>query len=448
MPANAAARLNLWRVISMRHFFSVALVVFGGVFISTVGLRLLTWPATRHTQVDAAMAELGRELFEHEWAPGDPLASCGDGLGPVFNATSCVACHNQAGPGGAGPVEFNVTTFTVRPMREGEQPREGVVHTMATDKELQETLAHVNPSLPPQSQPALKDLLPVPGCNVRVINFPSGVHISQRNTPALFGAKLIDEIPEREIIANERKQRLAAGLATPDVEDVPVGRALVLADGRVGRFGWKAQTASLLDFVQAACANELGLGNPGQAQPRPLGKPGYLPPGLDLSDQQCAQLTEFIASLPQPVERLPENSKKRERAIEGKKLFSSIGCANCHLPDVGDVKGLYSDLLLHRMGQDLEGGGSYDDPPLPAKQFEPGTAPAPGEWRTPPLWGVASSAPYMHDGRASTLQQAIKLHDGQAQRAKHRFESLDAEDQDRLIAFLETLQAPEVGGTR
>jgi CxxC motif-containing protein (DUF1111 family) len=426
----------------MRWFSPVAYVVVGSALVATVGTRVMTWSGTRSAEVDAAAAELGRQLFEHEWTTGDPLAGGGDGLGPVFNATSCVACHNQAGPGGGGPVEFNVTTFTVRPIKQGEESREGVVHESATDKQFQETLALVNAALPAQSHPLLKDLLPVPGCNVRTISFPTGVHISQRNTPALFGAKLIDEIPEREIIANERRQRLAAGLATSEVEDVPAGRALLLADGRVGRFGWKAQTGSLLEFVQAACANELGLGNPGQAQPRPLGRSDYNPPGLDLTAEQCSELASFIASLPQPVERLPEQPQKRERAVEGKKLFSSIGCAACHVPDVGDVKGIFSDLLLHRMGQELEGGGDYHERALPAPQFDPGSAPAPGEWRTPPLWGVASSAPYMHDGRASTLQAAIKLHGGQGQRARDRFDGLDGADQFRLIAFLETLQAP------
>src|SRR5438034_383107 len=77
--------------------------------------------------------------------------------------------------------------------------------------------------------------------NSHCLQFPRNVHISQRNTPALFGAKLIDDIPEHQIIANERGQRLRMGMAPSSVEDMPVGRALRLADGRIGRFGWKAQ---------------------------------------------------------------------------------------------------------------------------------------------------------------------------------------------------------------
>jgi CxxC motif-containing protein (DUF1111 family) len=403
------------------------------------GLRVLTWSAPRPQPVDPAMARAGAELFKHDWTPNDPLARGGDGLGPVFNATSCVACHHQAGAGGAGGLKHNVTTFTVREVP-GRAASEGVVHARSTWWQA-ETLAHVDPSLPPRTQLTLAELGVVPGKGPP-IPMPRGVHVSQRNTPALFGAKLIDELPERHILAQARGQQLRWGMASPESETVPVGRALLLADGRVGRFGWKAQTAGLSDFVQAACANELGLGNPGQAQPRPLGQPGYTPPGLDLTSAQCDQLTAFVASLARPVERLPEHSFAREQAEAGRRLFKGVGCADCHTPDLGDVEGIYSDLLLHRMGQPLVGGGSYGEPPPSLPDVSPGEGPKPDEWRTPPLWGVADSAPYLHDGRAATLEAAIQLHGGQATRAAQRFERLSAGEQAQLVAFLKTLRAP------
>jgi CxxC motif-containing protein (DUF1111 family) len=362
-------------------------------------------------------------------------------LGPVYNANSCVACHQQGGVGGSGDRRFNVTTFTVRSGNENEKPREGVVHAQATQKRFQETLRDVHSTLEPIARPSLAQLVPLPGNQTR-ISFPRGVHISHRNTPALFGAKLIDEIPDRVIIANERSQSLKWGLAPSDGENLPVGRALRLANGRVGHFGWKAQSASLADFVQAACANELGLGNPGQAQPRPLSWSGYQPPGFDLTLEQCNQLTTFIAALSRPVERLPADPIGRDQAQAGKQLFRSIGCADCHTPDLGSVDGLYSDLLLHRMGQPLEGGGSYNDPPTPMPDFKSGEGPQAGEWRTPPLWGVADSAPYLHDGRAATLEEAIRLHGGQALRAAQRFGQLSLTEQAQLITFLKTLRAP------
>ncbi len=413
------------------------------VALVPAGARMLLWHRARPEAVNPAMAQAGEVLFKHDWQEHNALSPDGDGIGPVFNATSCVACHNQGGPGGGGGLEHNVTTFTVR-ASESSAAREGVIHAFAVGA-FQETLKAIDARLPPVARPTLEQLVVVArdrSGHCLAPSFPRGIHISQRNTPALFGDKLIDEIPERVIVAGEKSQRLKWGMAPADGEEVPVGRAPRLASGRVGRFGWKGQTASLADFVQAACANELGLSNPGHEQPRPLGKPEYQVTGLDLTAEQCNQLTSFVASLPQPTERAPESPGLREDAVVGKKLFHSVGCAECHTPNLGSVEGIYSDLLLHRMGQDLVGGGSYGEPPLPLPDGKPGEGPSPSEWRTPPLWGVADSAPYLHDGRAATLEDAIRLHGGQGQRAASKFQQLASEDQARLIGFLKTLRIP------
>jgi CxxC motif-containing protein (DUF1111 family) len=444
----------------MKRSDLMAYYLVASVAIVPVGVRAVLWQRAGQQPVDGGMARAGQTLFLHEWTPRDPLAAGGDGLGPVFNATSCVACHHQGGAGGGGGLDHNVTVFTIRAAKPGAQPRQGVVHAFAT-KKYQETLAQVAPGLPAFVRPTLQQVIDFsspenrvpPGCSVpppvakgarSTIPFVSGVDLSQRNTPALFGARLIDRLPERDIIAGEKKQRLAAGLASADSETVPVGRALRLADGRVGRFGWKAQTATLIEFVQAACANELGLGNPGQAQPRPLSAVNYQAPGPDLTAEQCDQLAAFIASLPCPVERAAETAAAAEEARRGKKLFQMIGCADCHTPDLGSVEGIYSDLLLHRMGAPLVGGGSYNEPPPELPDTSPGQGPRPDEWRTPPLWGVADSAPYLHDGRAPTLQEAIRLHGGQAASAAQRYARLKPFQQVQLLAFLKTLRAPEV----
>jgi CxxC motif-containing protein (DUF1111 family) len=456
----------------MKQSCRVCYLVVGLVALLPVALRALTWHRQPHQEVDAVMAQAGETLFKHEWTAKDPLCAGGDGLGPVFNADSCVACHHQGGPGGSGGLEHNVTAFSVGPagpatgrcapsgemlptitvfrtpsVSPGSETREGVVHSHAVSSQYVETLALVHPDLPRVSQPALFQIVPLNGTTHHsmgdTLAMPRGVHLSQRNTPALFGAQLIDEIPDRVIIAQERSEQLSWGGKPAGGEDQPVGRALRLADGRVGRFGWKGQTVSLAEFVRAACANELGLSNPGHPQPRPLGKPDYEPAALDLTAEQCDQLTAFVASLPRPVERLPDGPAG-EQAPAGKKLFSKIGCADCHTPDLGWLEGIYSDLLLHRMGEDLVGDGSYNDPPPDKRGDDPSPVqtPAPGEWRTPPLWGVADSAPYLHDGRAATLEEAIKLHGGQGARAASRFAALGKAEQAQVIAFLKTLRAP------
>lgn len=395
---------------------------------------------------DATMAKAGRELFLHEWTPGDPLAGTGDGVGPVFNAKSCAACHRQGGVGGSGPLDANVNMFTFRSGKKGGKAKQGVLHAHAVAPEFQEVLSHVHRDISPMFQ---WDPPGITAGRVLSLSFdsqnlalPREMHLSQRKTPALFGAKLLDEIPDSVIIANALAQRLKWGISSRHDRTSPAGRALRFADGRVGRFGWKAQSASLAAFVQAACANELGLGNPGQAQPQPLGRPDYQPPGLDLTLAQCDQITEFIRSLPRPVERMPMDPSTLAEAKAGKQLFHRVGCADCHTPDVGAVKGLYSDLLLHSMGQELEAGGGYNDPPLEDPNLPNKTGPRPSEWRTPPLWGVARSAPYLHDGRARTLGAAIRMHGGQGQRSVTQYEALTMDERGRLLTFLKTLDTP------
>ena len=126
--------------------------------LAPVGFRVLAWRAPKTEPVDPVVAKAGEELFQHEWAPKDPLAATGDGLGPVFNAASCTACHNKGGVGGSGGVEDNVTNFSIR-SKDGKQAREGVVHAFAVDDQKTETLADVDPSLPPLSRLKLTDLV-------------------------------------------------------------------------------------------------------------------------------------------------------------------------------------------------------------------------------------------------------------------------------------------------
>jgi CxxC motif-containing protein (DUF1111 family) len=459
----------------MKRSFASLKVIIPLVLVLPFAYRGATW-LTRSTPVphyDADMSQAGRDLFVHEWTPGDPLAASGDGLGPVFNAKSCAECHKQGGLGGGGPLENNVTTFTqidnpvidvrdsanrairnsrnavAAPAEKSGSPkgsRQGVVHSYATSDEFTESLSQLSSSFRNVSRPPLSDLLPrvqndcTTAPNIGIV---VGMDVSQRNTPALFGANLIDAIPDEAIIANERTQRIKWGLADSDTDTFPVGRALRLVDGHVGRFGWKAQTTTLAGFVRAACANELGLGNPSQAQPVSMAKRDYKAPGLDLTDAQCNQLTAFVATLGRPVEELPESPELARQVADGRKRFDTIGCTDCHKADVGPAKGIYSDLLLHRMGQTLVGGGTYGDLPPNLPDFAEGGAPQSSEWRTAPLWGVADSAPYMHDGRAKTLSEAIELHAGQAQGASDKFKHLKPAEKEELLAFLSTLRAPK-----
>jgi CxxC motif-containing protein (DUF1111 family) len=279
---------------------------------------------------------------------------------------------------------------------------------------------------------------------------------SERNPTALFGSGQLDQIPDDVLIA-------AAAHRFDEYSEV-TGRVARLKDGRIGRFGWKAQTARLSDFVLTACAVELGLDVPGQPQSKPP-KPDYQAPGLDLSQAQCDSLTAFVAHLPAPRERVPATEDQRAYLKEGRALFEATGCAACHTPQLGAVSGVYSDLLLHDMGPELSDSGSYAgvapnsteeeelNQPLPslAADLKPQQAVDESkligatrqEWRTPPLWGLRDSGPYLHDGGAATIEQAVALHGGEGAKAAHKFIQLAPAQRLQLVTFLRSLVAPE-----
>ncbi len=224
------------------------------------------------------------------------------------------------------------------------------------------------------------------------------------------------------------------------------GRVGRTADGRIGRFGWKAQTASLGDFVRTACAVELGLETPGHPQSINPTTPDQPSPGPDLSEAECDALTRFVASLPRPIQR-PSFSRAQEASVSaGSRVFLGTGCAVCHAPQLGHVQDLYSDLLLHDLGDSLADGAGYYGSPAPSAPTEIAVntdPPArPSEWRTPPLWGLRHSGPYLHDGRARTLDEAIRLHGGEAQKVVKTYRSLPQLEQKQLAAFLLSLAAP------
>ena len=276
-------------------------------------------PARRRRATPEEQAK-GEALFAKEWLPDAPGGHGGDGLGPVFNDTSCVACHSLGAPGGAGPVNKNVVLVTAS--RNGCGPsgsldqllpgfrnsRSAVLHRFSTDPGYPAWRSHlIDPksdspakanrggdpvatrifALREAASPARRtadpsaQAPPVNGFNLAFV---------ERNTPPLFGAGQIDDIPSDALTA----------IAESQPRDVR-GRVGRTRSGRIGRFGWKAQIPSLHEFVRVACANELGLEVPGHAQaPSPLA-PGSKPRGLDLTESECDALVSYVRALPAPV---------------------------------------------------------------------------------------------------------------------------------------------------
>ena len=119
-------------------------------------------------------------------------------------------------------------------------------------------------------------------------------------------------------------------------------------------------------------------------------------------------------------------------------MFETIGCAKCHLPELDSSRGpvrAYTDLLIHDMGPDLAGEVSFGTPQLSASSSPTTEA----EWRTAPLWGISTAGPYLHDGRASTLEDAVLWHGGEAQAVRDAFSALSSQERGDVLEFLRHL---------
>ena len=350
---------------------------------------------------------LGRALFEREWLPGDSRTHGGDGLGPVFNDSSCIACHNLGGNGGGGPSSKNVDIITASPNGQDVLPTISFSRSSGEPGFLGKALGSLigldvperTPAKPSLTTPAARsprrrkiDNGPLvkahpgfrtsrsvvlhrfgteagyEGWRQSILGFESliamvrGVSVSreemtqhqnavsmgrqqflqntigqfqlvrtQRNPTALFGAGLIDAIPDRAI-------EDAAKAKHPEFPEI-AGRVSQLKDKRIGRFGWKAQTPTLEDFVLTACAVELGLEVPGHHQGGNPQKLDAQAKGLDLTAQECNALLDYVRALPKPAERQPATEVESREVAAGRKLFASTGCATCHAPKLGNVEG-------------------------------------------------------------------------------------------------------------
>ena len=331
------------------------------------------------------------------------------GLGPIFNGASCVQCHNAPGPGGSSPIR--VTRFG-RVVNGQFDP--------LTDKggSLLQRLA-INR--------AAREVVP-PEANI----------VANRLSTPLFGAGLIEAIPDAAIDANARRQQPDGIRGRAVLIDDPVSGAQ-----RVGRFGWKAQQATLLAFSGDAYRNEMGITNRFfPTENAPNGDAALLAAHDNFADPEDAadpqtgrsdidNAADFMRLLA-PVAPL----RKSASAAEGERLFGQIGCAACHQPfmqtgpspiaalDRKNVA-LYSDLLLHDMGALADGIAQ--------------AGATMREMRTAPLWGLRLRQPFLHDGRAATVDEAIRAHDGAAAIVRERYVRLAPLQMQQLLDFLRTL---------
>jgi CxxC motif-containing protein (DUF1111 family) len=335
-----------------------------------------------------------------------------DGLGPAYNGTSCAACHNLPAIGGGGVILEVRAAYrdSSGDARELNEHGDTLVHLLST---------------------------PSHSCQAQM---PDDVNVVARRAPIpVFGAGLVEAVADETIAALEdpfdRNRDGVSGRAAAIV-DVATGRR------RVGRFGWKAQHATLLAFGADAYRNEMGITNDlfpqefafsvSEAQMR-LCDP--LPDPEDRRDPATRRrgidnfesFMRFLAPVPR--------GRHDDVTRAGERVFAAIGCSSCHVPSLVTAANpnplfdrqqvpLFSDLLLHDIGT---GDGIRQ------------AAAEAAEIRTPALWGLRLRRPLLHDGRAATIAEAIEQHRNEAELARRGYARLSPDEREQLFAFLSSL---------
>jgi len=364
------------------------------------------------TRAERERFEAGREVFEREFTPET-------GLGPLFNSSSCGECHEEPASGGTGDeIEIHAAALLVRSTNGDAGGAAGAVPVCDPLPD------QGGPVVQQQVTPALKQALgidaePVP---------PRATSTGRRTTPSILGFGLLDAVPDEAILS----------LADPDDRDHDgvSGRPNRFADGRLGRFGRKAFLPDLREFNAGAFLIEQGITSPDQPSEETIGGQP-VPPGVDpvpepeLSAEDLARADDFVRFMA-PPSRLPGGRESRR----GERVFTEIGCAACHVPKLVTGKspvralsrrtvGAFTDLLLHDMGPELA-------------DICLGLA-TPSEFRTEPLMGLRLKSTFLHDGRAASVEEAIRLHGGEGKGARDRFDALPEGRRLSLLRFLKTL---------
>ncbi len=365
----------------------------------------------------------GKAVAEHRYLRSE-------GVGPAFNVSFCVACHERPVTGGGAGLYRNFA-IGAQGLADGSQiPAEsmGAAGGVLRIYYLGDAQAQARPAV---------------GSEVNVIG--------QRNPIPFFGAGLLAELSTEEILSREDPD---------DADGDGISGRANWDRGFAGRFGRKAQTVSIEGFIRGPLFNHLGITSDPlsdeqkamlpvdsssaaaqqleQIEPlliglRELGQASAPEVSLvdddgvadpELASEDLFDLVSFAMLL-----AAPELEPLSEQGLRGRDLFDELRCGACHTPRLQGPRGplpVYSDLLLHDMGEELADG------------LEQGLATG-SEFRTQPLWGLAAVGPYLHDGRAETIEQAILLHAGEAEAVAAAAGALSEDEMADLVEFLRSL---------
>lgn len=416
----------------------------------------------------------GKALAHQPWVKAPTITFARDGLGPLYNARTCLACHINGGRG-IMPRDGNHLLFTnfLRLSIPGKDKIHGVIPEPTYGDQLQAqstALAHQLKHLKvpyQEGQPKPEGYLYIswptktfvyPDGQITELRYPDPrienlgygpMHpetmMGIRNAPPIHGVGLLELIPQSQIdqiAESQNKQNDEISGRINQVWDYEAKKTVP------GRFGLKANKASVRLQTAGALNGDMGITNPiFRDQPCTEAQVncqkqihGTDKHGNEVSEKQLSMFVDFTRSLGVPERRNPNHPT----TLKGREHFYQIGCASCHHPSYTTANSErypylsnqkiwpYTDLLLHDMGPDLADG-------------RPDYEADGNEWRTPPLWGIGLSKKvngaqnFLHDGRARTIEEAILWHGGEAEKVKQQFTSLDKVDREALIRFVESL---------
>lgn len=377
---------------------------------------------------------VGNSFFNQNWVAAPASTAARDGLGPLFNTRSCSTCHFKDGRGPAPAEDQPFRTTILRISRPGQMPdpiygsqiQGSALPGVRPEADVRVAYEVITGTFADGETYALRR----PRYRLENPSYGPGSHdllMSARVAPAVIGLGLLE--------------RISLGNADPEDKDNDgiSGRINIVQNGAIGRFGWKAEQATVASQVAAAFQGDMGLTTSVRPDENhttmqdPHLESGGSP---EVSDQILDSVAYYCRSLAVPV--------ARKSSLRGRQLFTELRCAACHTPEhttgsSSDFPELshqqiqpYTDLLLHDMGDELG-----DQRPVHSASGN--------EWRTPPLWGIGlipkvnGHSFLLHDGRARNVNEAILWHGGEAHASREAFRALPKADRQELIEFIQSL---------
>jgi len=399
---------------------------------------------------------VGNSFFSQNWVSAPASTTARDGLGPTFNGRTCSSCHFKDGRGRAPEYPGELQTgYLIRLSRPGtnenggplgdvnyggqfqDQAIQGVTKEGSFIISYEELLGEFPDGMPYS--------LRKPSIQFTELNYgelPSDIMTSARVGQQVYGMGLLEAISESDILAlsdeNDSDQDGISGRPNY-VYDVSQN-AIAL-----GRFGWKANQPNVTQQTADAFHGDMGITTDlfiNENCPTPQIECSESPNGgsPEIPEDDLDKVVLYVSNLAVPGRR----NHTDQEVLQGKEIFNSIGCGACHQPSFttgshpvfGHLSNQkiwpYTDLLLHDMGE-----GLTDE--------RPDFLASGSEWRTPPLWGIGlietvnGHTNFLHDGRARNLTEAILWHGGEAELAASSFKSLNTEDREAILSFLNSL---------